>query len=269
MMAGLKLSSPETREFWEIPVLYQDEHLLILDKPAGLSVSPDRRQPERPSLMGLLHKAISEQKPWTLRSGFSYLACTHRPEAEVSGVLLIARSKSVLVTLADLFGREAPLLEYAALTQGSPKTSELEIKAALAANPVRPGAFRVDPHRGKKARTLVQIEETFRGWSLVKCQPLTHRPHQVRVHLRHAGCPVVGDELYGGKQLFLSRIKPEYHLKKGREERPLLSRPAVHVRKLFLNHPVTGIRLEISAPLPKDMQVALKYLRRFAPEPGR
>jgi 23S rRNA-/tRNA-specific pseudouridylate synthase len=82
--------------------------------------------------------------------------------------------------------------------------------------------------------------------------------------LRHAGFPVVGDELYGGKPLWLSRLKPNYRLKPGHEERPLLSRAALHAEELTLPHPVTGEVLTITAPWPKDLKVALKYLRQFA-----
>ncbi len=260
----IKLSSPATREYWEIPVLYEDEHLLALDKPAGLLSSPDRYDPERPNLMKLLHKAIAEQKPWTREHGISYLANVHRLDFETSGIILLARSKAVLVALANTFGSEKPLKEYLALVHGSPREPSFEIDAPLAPHPVRMGLMRVDSKRGKKARTRVELEQAFSRWSLVRCRPLTGRTHQIRAHLREAGCPIVGDQLYGGKPLLLSQIKPGYRLKPGHEERPLLSRVALHAHKLSFVHPVTGKNVEVSAPIPKDLEVALKYLRKFA-----
>ena len=105
--------------------------------------------------------------------------------------------------------------------------------------------------------------ETFAGWTLLQCEPLTSRPHQIRVHLRHAGLPLAGDVLYGGKPLWLSRLKHDYRLKPGHVERPLLSRAALHAETLSLVHPVTGATVTITAPWPKDLKVAVKYLRLF------
>jgi 23S rRNA pseudouridine955/2504/2580 synthase/23S rRNA pseudouridine1911/1915/1917 synthase len=259
----IKLSSPTTREFWQIPVLYEDEHLLALDKPAGLLTSPDRADPQRPSLMGLLHQGIADQKSWVREHGIAYLASAHRLDREASGIVLLARSKAVLVSLADLFGGDKPLKEYLALVEGAPSEPHLQIDARLAPDPVRPGIMRVDPKHGKRSRTLVDLGEAFGRWSLLRCRPLPDRAHQIRTHLRRAGCPVVGDELYGGRPLWLSEIKPAYRLKPGRQERPLLSRAALHAHTLSLVHPVTGAALHIVAPMPKDFHVALKYLRRF------
>jgi 23S rRNA pseudouridine955/2504/2580 synthase len=82
--------------------------------------------------------------------------------------------------------------------------------------------------------------------------------------LRHAALPIVGDSLYGGKPLWLSRLKRDYQLKRNQEERPLIGRVALHAEELTLPHPITGQSLTIEAPWPKDFTVALKYLRRFA-----
>jgi 23S rRNA pseudouridine1911/1915/1917 synthase len=260
----IKLSSPPTREYWEIPVLYEDEHLLALNKPSGLLSSPDRYDPTRPSLMKLLHAAIAEQKPWAQDRGITYLANAHRPDFETSGVMLLARTKEALVKLANLFGSEKPLKEYAALVEGNPGNEPLDIDAPLGPHPTRVGLTRVDRKHGKRSRTHVELEEAFSRWSLVRCRPLTDRTHQIRAHLRHVRCPVVGDALYGGKPLLLSRFKPGYRLKPGHEERPLINRVALHAAKLCLPHPMTAEPVEILAPLPKDLMVALKYLRKFA-----
>ena len=104
MNAVIKLSSPATKGFWEIPVLFEDEHLLALDKPSGLLTSPDRYDAERPNLMKLLHAGIAEGKPWAKERGLTYLSNAHRLDFETSGVILLAKNKETLVKLADMFG---------------------------------------------------------------------------------------------------------------------------------------------------------------------
>jgi RluA family pseudouridine synthase len=260
----IKLSSPATREFWEIPIVYEDEHLLALDKPSGLLISPDRYDPNRPNLMKLLHAGIADSKPWAKERGLSYLMNAHRLDFETSGVILLAKSKPVLVQLANLFGSEKPIKSYAALVRDCPTTDQFHVEAKLAPHPVKVGLIRVDPKHGKRARTTFEVRERFDGWTLLTCRPLTGRTHQIRVHLKHAGLPIVGDSLYGGKPLWLSRLKRDYHLKRNQEERPLLGRVALHAEELTLCHAVTGQLVTIVAPRPKDFTVALKYLRRFA-----
>ena len=264
MNAAIKLSSPATREFWEIPVLFEDGDLLALDKPAGLLTSPDRYDPERPNLMKLLHAGIEQQKPWAKDRNLSYLANAHRLDFETSGVILLAKNKPALVALANLFGSEKPLKKYVALAWGSPPARTFEVDAKLAPHPIKIGQMRVDPKGGKKSRTQFEMLEQFSDWCLLHCTPLTGRTHQIRIHLKHAGFPIVGDELYGGKKLWLSRLKRDYRLKEGREERPLISRVALHAEELTLPHPVTHELVTIKSEWPKDLRVALKYLRQYA-----
>lgn len=262
-MNNLKLSHPTTHGFWELEPLVADDHLLALNKPPGLCTAPSQANADAPSLMGLLHDGIRAGATWAVTLNLGYLALATRMEPETSGVVLMARTKPVLVALADLFGSERPVKECLALVQGTPATPEFEVDAPLAPHPQRPGVIRVDRQVGHKARTLFRVEEAFAGYALLRCFPLTHRHQQIRAHLRYARLPVVGDLAGGGNALLLSRLKPAYRLKPGREERPLLSAPAVHIERLALAHPATGQPLSIQAPLPKDFAVALKYLRRW------
>ena len=264
MSLPVKLSSPATREFWEIPVLFEDEHLLALDKPAGLALAASVSEPDRPALMPLLHAAIAAGKPWAAERKLDFLANAHGLDAEASGVLLLAKSKSVLEALANHFSAGHPALKVLALVYGTPRAAQFEVDARLSPHPEIAGQMRVDTKQGKKSRTLISVVESFDGFALVRCEPVTDRPQQIRLHLRHCGLRVVGDALHGGGPLHLSRLKRDYRLKPGREERPLLDTATLHSESVTLPHPITGASLTITAPWPKHLNVAVKFLRQYA-----
>jgi RluA family pseudouridine synthase len=265
--AAVKLSSPATHEFWEIPILHEDGELLALEKPAGLLTSPDRLAPERPSLMKLLHEGIAAGKPWAAERHLTYLANAHRLEFETSGALLLAKSKAALVALADQFGADQPVRRYVALAQGVPPEDSFAVAEKIGLHPLQGGRMRIDPRSGKKARTEFAVLETFSRWSLLRCVLRMERPQQIALHLSHVGFALVGDEMHGGKKLWLSRLKRDFRLKPGREERPLISRPMLHSEELNVLHPATHENVCIKSEWPKDLRVALKYLRLYA-KPG-
>jgi RluA family pseudouridine synthase len=266
MNTFIKLSSPATGEFWKIPVLFEDDQLLALDKPARLLASPDRYDAERPNLMKLLHRDLQRGAAWAReRPGLNYLMNAHRLDFETTGVILLAKDRTTLVALANQFGASRPVKRYLALVRGVPPEIEFEVDARLAPHPFKPGLMKVDPKKGKRSHTRFRLKERFAGYSLIECFPTTGRTHQIRVHLRHARCPLLGDPLYGGGGLRLSQLKSDYYLKANRTERPLIGSIALHAESLEVEHPVRGTPVGITAPWPKDLVVAVKYLRRFAP----
>ncbi|HOW65680.1 MAG TPA: RluA family pseudouridine synthase [Candidatus Paceibacterota bacterium] len=260
----IKISSPETREFWEIPVLFEDEHLMALDKPSRLLTSPEREEPQRPSLMALLHRDIQRGAPWASHRQLTYLANAHRPDFDMSGILLLAKSKTTLMALANLFSAHKVDLKCLALVWGVPGWEQAECDAKLAPHPHRPGVMRADIRAGKKALSTFRVLERFRYHALVECHQTTHRPHQIRVHLKTLGFPLAGDSVYGGKPLLLSRMKPGYRFKADTPEKPLMGRAAVHAAGLRLVHPASSKDLEVISPVPKDFTVALRYLRQYS-----
>ena len=263
---SIKLSSPATKGFWEIPVLFEDEHLLALDKPAGLLTSPDSDNIVRPSLMALLHAAIADGKPWASERKLDYLNNAHRLDADTTGVLLLAKNKAAHIALGNLFSLENSGKKFLALVRGNPAETSFEVEEPIAPHPLKPSLMRVDRENGKKSKTRFTVIENFPryDYALLQCEPFIERAHQISVHLRHADMPMVGDEAYGGKNLWLSRLKQDYRLKEGREERPLIGRAALHSSELTVPHPVTNETVTIKSEWPKDLKVAVKYLRQYA-----
>ena len=181
---------------------------------------------------------------------------------------MLAKDRPSLITLANHFGSEIPKKSYLALVHGTPAEDEFTVDQALAPDRFEIGLMRVS-RTGKKSVTDFKVVEKFTGCTLMECRPHTGRTHQIRVHLKYAGHPIYGDMTYGGDWLLLSVIKRgDYRLKPGREERPLIGSLALHAAKLDLPHPVTGAPVHIAAPSPREFNVALKYLRRYARPDG-
>lgn len=259
----IKLSAPGAGLFWPVPVVHEDARLLAIDKPARLLTSPDRYDRDRPNLMKMLHAGIERGSEWATRRGLDYLANVHRLDFETTGVLLLAKDKPALVHLANQFGGTKPEKTYVALVPGNPEQDEFEVDLKLMPDPRLPGLMRWSKD-GKKALTRFRVLERFRGVTLLSCHPATGRTHQIRVHLKFAGFPIYGDEFYGeGRRLHLSALKTSYRLKEGQDERPLTPTLALHAWKLTVAHPDDERPVEITAPWPRDLEVALKYLRRF------
>ncbi len=235
------------------PILYEDDELLAFDKPSGLLTAPDRWDKGIPSLTDLVHELVSPD-----------CRNVHRLDREASGVLLFAKTLDALRAVREQFDAQSVRKLYLALVGPPPRDPRGQVVAPLAPDPRRPGRTRVC-RDGKESATSYEVIERFGGRAaLVQAQPHTGRTHQIRVHLAHLGCPILGDAFYGeGRPLLLSELKPGYKPGRG-AERPLLGRLGLHARLLTLRRPGSGEGLTIESPLPHDFELALKYLRRFA-----
>ena len=235
-----------------LEVIFEDECILALNKPAGLLIAPDRWDKSLDNLMQRVHKQLS---PTTFN--------VHRLDKDTSGLVLCAKTPEVWKRLFGWFASHKISKRYLGITRGVPREAAFEITLAVAPNPQRRGRMMVSKH-GKKARTVFQTLETFRGYALLSAMPETGRQHQIRVHLMAAGTALLADPFYGdGRPLLLSSLKK--HFKPPREgERPLLGRTALHAESLEFPHPVSGEMMTLRAPLPHDFELALKYLRKFA-----
>jgi len=241
------------------PVIFEDEALLAFDKPSGLLVAPDRWDKARVNLMALVHARYG-----------AGVANVHRLDADTSGVLLCAKTKAALDALSGQFQAKTAEKTYHALVEGAPAQDGFVVELALREDERRPGRMGPAKKGGKPCATRFEVLERFRGFAWLACRPLTGRTHQIRVHLAALGLPILNDAFYGTDQrLLLSALKRGY---KGRAtEQPLIDRLALHASELIVRHPVTGLPAALRAPLPKEFDVALKYLRRFAavPTPAR
>ncbi len=237
----------------QIETLYEDDDLIIVNKPGGLLVIPDRFNHELPSLNRLL-EAKCGQKMWVV----------HRLDKDTSGVICFAKNEHYHRYLSMLFQERDVNKFYAGLVTGIVIPAEGRIESPIAEHPAVHGKMVVN-RKGKFAVTDYKVVEQWPLYSLVQFQIHTGRTHQIRVHMASIGHPIVCDELYGdGQPFMLSAIKRKYRLsEKDEQEKPLLSRLALHAYKLeFVKEDGTPITAE--AEIPRDMNACIKQLNKWA-----
>jgi RluA family pseudouridine synthase len=233
-----------------LEVLFEDADLLAVNKPAGMLSVPDRWDKTKENLVALLQAERPGQ----------YLANVHRLDRNTTGTFLLAKNTEAFRRIVRQLRERSTRKLYLALVHGDFTEQERVVDLPIGPHPKHPGLVRIDERAGKPARSFVRLKERFRGFAFIEVEIESGRQHQVRVHCQAVGHPLVGDADYGGHPLLLSQIKRKYKAKEGEEERPLMGRPALHAASLTLASPP----LTITAPLPKDFNVALKYLRMFA-----
>lgn len=188
----------------------------------------------------------------------------HRLDKDTSGVLLFATTRAAQQHLSHQFQNNTIEKEYLALVRGRPREREGVVDPPLAPHPTSPKRMAVVKHGGRPARTEWRVEETYRGFTLVRCFPKTGKTHQIRVHLMHAGFALAIDPLYASPApIFLSQFKRDYRPTRGEKERPLINRLTLHAERLRFVAP-DGSPVEIVAPPPKDFRAVLNQLRRHA-----
>ncbi len=220
-----------------LTICYEDEHLLVADKPAGLLVHPVSGPPEPTLANAVVHHLRARGEP-------SAFHPAHRLDRNTSGLILIAKNPYIQHLLfAD--GGKAVDRSYLALATGRPQPPAGIIDAPIGRHPhsIVQRMVRAD---GQAAATRYEILAAAGPHSLVRLRLLTGRTHQIRVHLAHIGHPLLGDDLYGGS-------------------RDLIARPALHATGLAFTHPVSGESLNLASPLPPDMAHLLAELN-FPPD---
>ncbi len=241
-----------------VNVVFEDAHLLVIDKPAGMIVHPGAGARSGTLVNALLHRVPSIRGV----GGPDRPGIVHRLDKDTSGLLVVAKTTLAHRKLVDMLGRRAVRRVYLALVWGDPSADQGEIEARLGRDPRHRQRMAVVARGGRPALTRWRVRERFGVATLLEVRLETGRTHQIRVHLAHARHPIVGDPTYGGR--------PKKQLSAGERERSLatdllrcLPRQALHAVELAFTHPVTGDKRTFTSPMPEDLRLALARLREF------
>jgi len=231
-----------------LEIVYEDEHILVINKPAGLVVHPGAGNPDQTLVNGLLY--LDPSLAELPRAGV-----VHRLDKDTSGLLVIARNEAARLNLIEQLAEHDVRREYLALVNGR-MIAGGSIDEPIGRSPGdrRRMAIMVD---AKPAITHYRVEERFPAHTLLRVSLETGRTHQIRVHMAHIRHPLVGDPVYGGRA-----YNPKGASTELLEALRSFSRQALHATRLGLDHPVTGERLEWERPMPEDMQHLLEVLRK-------
>jgi 23S rRNA pseudouridine955/2504/2580 synthase len=217
---------------FRMPILFEDEALIAIDKPSGLAVHGGS---------GVAHGVIESLR--SMRPQARFLELVHRLDRDTSGVLLIAKKRSALTVLHEMMRERAMDKRYLAGVSGRFRNERQRVRVSLTKRVNSAGEKRVSVSEdGQEAETVLRLVERGPEFSLLEAELLTGRTHQIRVHLAHLGHPVLGDDKYGDFELN-KRLRKEG-----------LKRMFLHAAKLSFAHPVTGEPLELSSPLPADLE---------------
>jgi 23S rRNA pseudouridine1911/1915/1917 synthase len=231
------------------PIIFENDAVVVLNKPSGLLSVPDRKQLEQ-NLKNML-----EAKYGTIYT-------VHRLDKDTSGVILFAKNEQSHKDLTQQFENRQTKKLYIGIVHGSIYQQEGTIDAGIMEHPAKNGTMVIN-RKGKESITNYKVLQDFKKYSVVAFDILTGRTHQIRLHSKNIGHTIVCDELYGdGKGIYLSSLKKKFNLGKNElEERPILGRLALHAVQLTITLNNTSTTFE--APLPKDMAVTIKQLEKY------
>jgi 23S rRNA pseudouridine1911/1915/1917 synthase len=263
----LRIQLPEPKHDLPVPedipldILYEDEWLALINKPADMVVHPAKGNWSGTLVNALqFHFTDLSNANGTYRAGI-----VHRLDRDTSGVILIAKEEITHRELAAMFEGRKVFKEYAAIAAGELDRDSDYIEGRIKHHPSDRVKMWVTDDRededAKDACTYYEVVERFRAYTFVRVQPRTGRTHQIRVHLASVGCPVLADKVYGGRdQLRLSDLTGRLP---GDNDEVLIRRQALHAYRLRFQHPRLGRWMEFEAPLAADMQRTLQALRQW------
>ena len=258
VLPELPREGPEPEDI-PLDVIYEDEHLAAINKPPGMVVHPAKGH-----WSGTLTSAlVFHFDKLSSAGGPTRPGIVHRLDRDTSGVIVVAKSDTVHRTLARQFEERTTEKEYYAIVSGVPDRDRDIVDRPIGQHPTKRErmAIRSNHATSREAQTFYEVVERFDGFAFVRLLPKTGRTHQIRLHQKSIGCPVLCDRLYGSRaHITLGEIKRD-----AADTQVLLDRQALHAHRLKLAHPVTGDPLELAAPLPKDMEAVLAALREFRP----
>ncbi|MBN1443661.1 MAG: RluA family pseudouridine synthase [Planctomycetes bacterium] len=241
-----------------IDFLYEDEHMAVIDKPAGLSVHPAPDQ-TGPTLVNALLYWIPDLSGI---AGVERPGIVHRLDKETSGVMLVAKNDRAHQGLALQFKERTVHKTYQAVVRGQPEQWEGRINLSIGRSPSHSKKMVVcRDGTGRASITDYRVLEIYKGYALVECYPHTGRTHQIRVHMASHRMPVAADKLYGReKRVFLSDLRSR---PREEGEEPIIDRQALHAAGISFRHPVTREEMTFQAPLPDDMLRLIHALQTY------
>jgi 23S rRNA pseudouridine1911/1915/1917 synthase len=180
-----------------MPILHEDRSALAVDKPRGWMLAPGSWRETSRNLQAFLDASVGAREFWARSRNLRFIRFVHRLDAETTGVLLLAKSPGAVAAYSELFESREMEKRYLAIVRGVPVEREWTCRLPLARQTGEKVRMVVDARNGKEAETQFRVLKTAAGQTVVEARPLTGRTHQIRVHLAQAGCPVVGDALYG------------------------------------------------------------------------
>jgi len=238
-----------------LDVVYEDQWLVVVNKPPDLVVHPAKGHQTGTLVNALVYRFQSlSGASGPLRPGI-----VHRLDRDTSGLILVIKDESVHEQVARQFEDRDVDKEYVAIAEGRIELDSDLVDAPIGPDPRDRQKMAIRQSGGKPARTVYEAVERFRRFTVVRCFPQTGRTHQIRLHLHYIGHPVVADVLYGRRDaIYLSDV-----LRRDRapDEEPLLGRQALHARRLTIQHPVWGKEMTFEAPVPPDMMRLIEALR--------
>jgi len=239
-----------------LEIVFEDEHLAVINKPAGLVVHPAPGNLKHTLVNALVYHfgQVSQDKN-DIRPGI-----VHRLDKDTSGVLIVAKNDSIARRLREMMADRKITKIYNAIICGHMPEESGVIELPIGRSLKDRKKMTVTNIASREAVTHYQVSERFRHNDLVEVKIETGRTHQIRVHFAHLNRPVLGDPDYGGRQKWLKGIDPSAR-KAGKEILELIDRQALHARRLIFIHPITGNELSIEGDLPKDFNGVLRYLQ--------
>jgi RluA family pseudouridine synthase len=236
-------------------ILYQNEDLIVINKPAGVLTLPDRYIRDSKNLYN-----------W-LQNKYEQIFTVHRLDRETSGVIVFARNAEAHRFLNQQFQESRVKKIYHAVTGGVILQDEIDIDIALMPDADERGKT-IPSIRGKASLSRLKVLERYRNATLVQVDLVTGRHHQLRVHCASIGNPLLVDGMYGGSTEFLlSSIKKRYNLKKHETEKPIIGRLTMHAYSISFEMPVTGEQVNFTAEYPRDFEALLQVLRKYSKLP--
>lgn len=237
----------------KIEIIYEDDTLIIVNKPAGILTIPDRFNHQLLNIYTFLKEQYGEE-----------IYIVHRLDRDTSGIICFARTDEAHRELSRQWQARAVDKTYCVLVQGTMLQESGRIENYLGEHPGIPGRMVVTKKDGKKSITEWRVSERFKNYTLVAADIKTGRQHQIRVHFTDLGHPLAIDPMYAKREaIFLSEIKNrKYQAPKWEDEAPLMSRMTLHAHQLSFIHPKTEEKVAFEAPLPKDFAAILNQLRK-------